>query len=69
MVRAARAAGGGRAQEQVDSCPPGLTWEPPAELLDSVSTWTALYEQLSTDRRRAAWFMNGSSKVARQRAV
>lgn len=60
---------GGDSQEQAVSLPPGLTLELCEELLDSTVSWTVPYKQFLIDQQRAAWFVDGSPKVNRQRSV
>lgn len=62
----------GGTHEQAASFHLGLTSEPPEELLDPMATWPTWavpYKQLSTDQQRAAWFMDGNSKVKGQHPV
>lgn len=60
---------GGGIQEQGAYFPLGLTLELNEELQDSIITWTVPYKQLSTDQQRAAWFVDGNSKVNGQHPV
>lgn len=62
----------GGTHEQASSFHLGLTSEPPEELLDPMATWATWavpYKQLSIDQQRAAWFMDGNSKVKGQHPV
>lgn len=62
----------GGTHEQVASFHLGPTSEPPEELLDPMATWATWavpYKQLSIDQQRAAWFMDGNSKVKGQHPV
>lgn len=51
------------------SFPLSLTLELHIQLSDSVVTWTEPYKEPPTDQQRAAWLVNGSSKVNRQHPV
>ena len=62
----------GGTHEQAASFHLGLTSESPEELLDPMATWAIWavpYKQLSIDQQRAAWFMDGNSKVKGQHPV
>ena len=54
--------GGNRYQQEAFSSL-RLTLELCEELMDSIVTWSVPYKQLSTDRQRATWFVDGSPKV------
>ncbi|XP_064150235.1 zinc finger protein 649-like isoform X4 [Loxodonta africana] len=41
----------------------GPSLKPPEKLPVLITTWTALYEQLSVDQQKAALFMDGSSRL------
>lgn len=47
----------------------GLTLGPHEELQDPIITWVVPYEQISIDQQKAAWFMNGTSKVEKQHPI
>lgn len=36
---------------------------------DPIITWVVPYEQISIDQQKAAWFMNGTSKVEKQHPI
>lgn len=55
-----------RIQEQVVSFPLAPTLEPFEEPSDPLDTWVVSYEWLLTDKPKAAWFMDGSSKDDKQ---